>query len=166
MQKISSWNSVDWDQRMNKIVKVPLHRKFFHSYSHQILHEEGPDQENRKQREGAWWFRRKGQAILFCSNCSWNHWCIMGLFENIFCLTLLYHCYLSCVCRYNMIILRQVLVIGGCDGSEGLKWWHHTLSKIATLSKTVLLWAKSMEANGRISKTDWSEYFRLQIILI
>ena len=58
---------------MNKIVEVSLHRKFFHSYSHQILHEEGPDQENRKQREGAWCVGRKGQAILFGSICSWNH---------------------------------------------------------------------------------------------
>jgi len=39
-----------------------------------------------------------------------------------------------------MIILRQVLVIGGCDGSEGLKWWQHTLSKIATFSKPT--WSK------------------------
>ena len=121
------------------LVEVSLHRKFFHSYySHQILHEEVPDQENRKQREGAWCVGRKGQAILFCSICSWNHWCIMGLFENIFCLTLLYHCYLSCVCRFNMIILRQVPAVGWCDGSERLKWWHHTLSKIATLSKPTL----------------------------
>ena len=36
---------------MNEIVEDSLHRKIFHSYDHHILHEEGPDQENRKQRE-------------------------------------------------------------------------------------------------------------------
>ena len=50
---------------MNKIVKVSLHRKFFHSYSHQILHEEGPDQENRKQREGAWCVEGKDRRFCF-----------------------------------------------------------------------------------------------------
>ena len=74
MQKISSCNFVDWDQRMNEIVKVSLHRKFFHSFFHQILHEEGPDQENRKQREGAWCVGRKEQANFFRLNCVWNHW--------------------------------------------------------------------------------------------
>ena len=42
-----------------------------------------------REREHGVLEQRKGQAILFHSICSWNHWCIMGLFENIFCLTII-----------------------------------------------------------------------------
>ena len=49
---------------MNEIVKVSLHRKFFHSYSHQILHEEGPDQEigSREREHGV----LEGKDRRFC----------------------------------------------------------------------------------------------------